>query len=318
MRNILITGGAGFLAFHIAQRLLEDPSNFVIMVDNLNDYYSTALKFIRFDTLATHPRCKTYRQDITDSIGLNAIFKMHTPNVVIHLAAQAGVRYSEVNPIAYATSNMLGTTVIFDAAKRHNVEHVLYASSSSVYGGSHDLPYHEGIQLTQPLSFYAVTKQANEMTARSFTTQTGIPATGMRFFTAYGPYGRPDMAYWTFTENILAGRPITLYNGAQRDFTYCTDVAIAVEKLMTVPDGHQLYNIGNSSPVHVSDMISILEHRLGIKANIQHAPLPTSDPLLTVCDNTKLYDAIGFKPSTSLVDGLDAFVTWYLEAKDLI
>lgn len=318
MRNILITGGAGFLAFHIAQRLLEDPQNTVILVDNMNDYYSTTLKFIRMDKLSTHERCSTYRLDITDPVGLDAIFRKHKPEIVIHLAAQAGVRYSEVNPIAYATSNMLGTTVVFDVSKRHDVKHVLYASSSSVYGGSHDLPYHEGIQLTQPLSFYAVTKQANEMTAKSFTTQTGIQATGMRFFTAYGPYGRPDMAYWTFTENILAGKPITLYNGAYRDFTYCDDVAITVERLMDVSGDHQIYNIGNNSPVQVSDMISILENRLGVNAIIQRAPLPTSDPLVTACDNTKLYEATGFRPSTKLEDGLDAFVTWYLEAKDLI
>lgn len=318
MRNILITGGAGFLAFHITQQLLKDPCNFVILVDNLNNYYTPSLKYIRIDTLTANPRCVKYIQDITDPTGLSAIFKTHKPNVVIHLAAQAGVRYSEINPIAYATSNLLGTTVVFDISKRHNVEHVMYASSSSVYGGSHDLPYNESSRLSQPLSFYAVTKQANEMTAKSFTTLTGIPSTGLRFFTAYGPYGRPDMAYWSFTESILANKPITLYNGAQRDFTYCADVAIAVEKLINVQSDHQIYNIGNNSPVQVSDMISILENLLGRPANVQRASLPASDPLITACDNTKLYQATGFRPSTSLADGLKQFVTWYLEAKDLI
>lgn len=317
MRTILITGGAGFLGYHVAKRLLADPNNHVVLVDNMNSYYSTSLKFLRLDTNAAHPRCTTYRHDITDAVGLNVIFYHHKPEVVIHLAAQAGVSYSVVNPVSYAKSNMLGTAVVFDVAKNNEVKHILYASSSSVYGGLTP-PWSESMQLEMPLSFYAVTKQANEMTASSFTTNTSIPTTGLRFFTVYGPYGRPDMAYWKFTDAILTGQPITLYPDTVRDFTYCDDVALAIEKLIDKPDGHQLFNVGNSSPVPVADMISILETRLGIEANIQYGIRPASDPLYTAADTSKLYGAIGWKPDTSLSDGLDAFVTWYLEAKDLI
>lgn len=317
MRTILITGGAGFLGYHIAKRLLADPNNHVVLVDNMNSYYSKSLKFLRMDANRVHPRCATYQHDITDAVGLNVIFYHHNPEIVIHLAGQAGVRYSEVNPVEYARSNMLGTTVVFDVAAKNNVKHILYASSSSVYGGLTP-PWNEAMRLEMPLSFYAVTKQANEMTAESFTRNTGIPTTGLRFFTAYGPAGRPDMAYWKFTENILNNQPIQLYGNVYRDFTYCDDVAIAVEKLMDVPNGHEIYNIGNSRPTLVRDMIEILEEKLGVVANIQIVTRPVSDPLMTAADTTKLYRAIGWTPDTSIDDGLDAFVAWYLEHKDMI
>jgi UDP-glucuronate 4-epimerase len=317
MRTILITGGAGFLGYHIAKRLLADPDNFVVLVDNMNSYYSTVLKHLRLDLNQVHTRCKVYRHDISDEIGLNVIFYHHTPEIVIHLAAQAGVRYSEVNPIAYAKSNMLGTTVVFDVAKKNGVKHILYASSSSVYGGL-EPPFSEDMPLVQPLSFYAVSKQTNEMTASNFTSLTGIPTTGLRFFTAYGPYGRPDMAYWKFTDNILKSQPITLYGDVMRDFTYCDDVAIAVEKLMAVPNGHQVFNVGNSQPVLVRDMITCLEERLNMTAIVEIVERPASDPLVTACVNTRLQQAINWVPDTPIAVGLNAFVTWYLEYKDLI
>ena len=320
MRTILITGGAGFLGYHISKRLLADPDTQLVIVDVLNDYYSVPLKFLRYDELRTHPQITAYPLDINDTRSMQAVFTKHQPSIVIHLAAQAGVRYSEVNPAAYATANVLGTTNVLEYAKKYGVEHVLYASSSSVYGGSMATSYSEDMLLPVPLSYYAVTKRTNEMSAELFTRTSGIPTTGLRFFTAYGPNGRPDMAYWKFTEDILAERPIKVYGHGlvMRDFTYCDDVAEAVARLLLQGNGSQIYNVGNHQPEKVTNMIDILSELLGKKAIVETAPLPAADPLRTCCDNTKLFRATGFKPTTSLLSGLTEFVNWYQVTKHMI
>jgi UDP-glucuronate 4-epimerase len=286
----------------------------------MTDYYSVPLKFLRFDELRANRRVSAYRHDINDQKAMKSLFACHQIDTVIHLAAQAGVRYSEVNPAAYATANLLGTTNMFEYAKQFSVKHVLYASSSSVYSGSTEMPYREDMVLARPLSYYAITKLTNEMMAEHLTRTSGIPTTGLRFFTAYGPMGRPDMAYWKFTEDILAGRTIKVYGdgNVMRDFTYCDDVTRAVELLLDTPSGDQVYNIGNSQPEKVTGMIAILEELLGKRAIIESTPLPASDPAMTFCDNTKLHEATGFRPSTSLRYGLEQFVTWYQETKHLI
>lgn len=315
MKKILVTGGAGFLGYHISKRLKEQGHAVVIM-DNLNDYYAVSLKNLRVNEL-NKMGVSFIRADITSSIALDTSFTMHKFDTVIHLAAQAGVRYSLINPQAYIHSNVLGTTEILEASKRHGIDHFMYASSSSVYGGNTAYPSSESDVLATPLSLYAITKQTNERQVELFTGQTGIPSTGLRFFTAYGPMGRPDMAYWTFTEKLLAGEPLPLYRGGlSRDFTYCDDVSEAVVRLLVTPRAtHRVINIGNNRPAPVMRMINILEDLTGCNANIDLREMPLTEPMLTCCNNDLLFETTGFRPETDLRTGLEEFVKWYTKQR---
>jgi UDP-glucuronate 4-epimerase len=315
MKKILVTGGAGFLGYHISHQL-KQQGHHVVILDNMNDYYDVSLKNQRANALIKLG-IPFVKADITNAGALDSAFAHHEIDTVIHLAAQAGVRYSLINPQAYIHSNILGMNEILQASARHNVEQVLYASSSSVYGGGRSTEMSELDTLKTPLSLYAITKQTNEQQAELFTAQTSIPTLGLRFFTAYGPMGRPDMAYWTFTEKMLAGEPIPVY-GADlwRDFTYCGDVAEAVARLLVVPRGnHRVVNIGNNNPAPVMRMINHLEFLLRVRARIDFQKCPATEPTRTNCNNELLYELTGFRPQTGLQEGLEKFVTWYKESK---
>jgi UDP-glucuronate 4-epimerase len=313
MKKILVTGGAGFLGYHISH-LLKTQGHDVVILDNLNDYYDVGLKNRRVEALVKLG-IPFVKADITNAGALDSVFAQHQIDTVVHLAAQAGVRYSLINPQAYIHSNVLGMTEILQASKRHQVEQVLYASSSSVYGGGRTVEMSEQDTLKTPLSLYAITKQTNEQQAELFTAQTNIPTLGLRFFTAYGPMGRPDMAYWTFTEKMLAGEPIPVYRGdLWRDFTYCGDVAEAVARLLVVPRGsHRVVNIGNNNPVPVMRMINHLESLLNVRSSLDLLPCPSTEPIRTNCNNDLLFELTGFRPQTGLHTGLERFVTWYKE-----
>lgn len=315
MKKILVTGGAGFLGYHISKRLIQQGHD-VVVVDNMNDYYDVSLKKARTTEL-TQLGIPCVEVDITNGADLNAVFMDHQIDTVIHLAAQAGVRYSLINPQAYIRSNILGMAEVLEACKRHNVSQVLYASSSSVYGSSAKSEFNECDQLATPLSLYAITKQTNEQQAELFTAQTNIPTLGLRFFTAYGPMGRPDMAYWRFTEKILVGEPLPVYRGdLWRDFTYCEDVVEAVVRLLVVPRGtHRVVNIGNNNPVPVMRLINHLESILNIRSKLELLDCPSTEPSRTNCNNDLLYELTGFRPETNLHTGLERFVTWYLQFK---
>jgi UDP-glucuronate 4-epimerase len=313
MKKILVTGGAGFLGYHISH-LLKQQGHHVVILDNLNDYYDVGLKNKRVEELVKRG-IPFVKADITNAGALDSAFTQHQIDTVIHLAAQAGVRYSLINPQAYIHSNVLGMTEILQASKRNQVEQVLYASSSSVYGGGSNTEFSELDSLKTPLSLYAITKQTNEQQAELFTAQTNIPTLGLRFFTAYGPMGRPDMAYWTFTEKMLAGKPIPVYRGdLWRDFTYCGDVAEAVARLLVVPRGsHRVVNIGNNNPAPVMRMVNHLEYLLQTRASLDFLECPSTEPMRTNCNNDLLYELTGFRPQTGLLTGLEKFVTWYKE-----
>ena len=313
MKKILVTGGAGFLGYHISH-LLKQQGHTVVILDNLNDYYDVGLKNKRVEELIKLG-IPFVKADITNAGALDSVFMQHQIDTVIHLAAQAGVRYSLINPQAYIHSNVLGMTEILQASKRHQVEQVMYASSSSVYSGSLSPEFSEADILKTPLSLYAITKQTNEQQAELFTAQTKIPTLGLRFFTAYGPMGRPDMAYWTFTEKLLAGEPLPVYKGdLRRDFTYCGDVAEAVARLLVVPRGnHRVVNIGNNNPAPLMRLVNYLEEFTGRTACIEMRDCPSTEPLLTNCNNDLLYELTGFRPETNLLNGIEKFVTWFMK-----
>lgn len=313
MKRILVTGGAGFLGYHITKKLKEE-GHYVVIMDNMNDYYDVTLKTQRVKALS-QIGVPFIKADITHSSALDSAFALNQFDTVIHLAAQPGVRYSLVNPQAYIHSNILGMTEILEVSKRHEVDHVMYASSSSVYSGNTTYPSSETDVMQTPLSLYAITKQTNEMQAELFSDQTNIPTTGLRFFTAYGPMGRPDMAYWAFTEKILAGHPIPVYRGSlSRDFTYCGDVAEAVVRLLVIPRAiHRVINIGNNRPAPVIRLVNILEDLLGRDAHIDVLERPCSEPIRTCCNNDLLFELTGFRPETDFRYGLEQFVTWYTQ-----
>lgn len=313
MKKILVTGGAGFLGYHISH-LLKHQGHHVVILDNLNDYYDVALKNKRVEELVKIG-IPFIRADITNAAALDSAFALHKIDTVIHLAAQAGVRYSLINPQAYIHSNVLGTQEVLQASKRHQVEQVLYASSSSVYGGSPMPEFSEQDPLKTPLSLYAITKQTNEQQAELFTAQTNIPTLGLRFFTVYGPMGRPDMAYWNFTEKLLVGEPLPIYKGdLWRDFTYCGDVAEAVARLLVTPRGsHRVVNIGNNNPAPVMRLVNYLEEFTGKTAHIEAKDRPSTEPMRTCCNNDLLYELTGFRPETNLLTGVEKFVSWYVK-----
>lgn len=330
MTAILVTGAAGFIGFHLARRYL-DAGRPVVGLDNLNDYYDVSLKQARLDVLRRNPAFEFIRADLADAGALNRLFAQCKFEVVVNLAAQAGVRYSLTNPQAYVESNLLGFVNILEACRHHGTRHLLYASSSSVYGGVTKLPFSVHQNVDHPLSVYAATKKSNELLAHTYSHLFRLPTTGLRFFTVYGPWGRPDMALFIFTRAILAGKPIPIFNHGRmaRDFTYIDDIVDGVFRLtdrLPEPDDawnsdapdpgrsnapYRLYNIGNSRPVPLMQLIAVLENCLGIEAKKQFLPMQPGDVPETYADIADLARDVGFSPRTDIEDGVAKFVAWY-------
>lgn len=330
--RILITGAAGFIGFHLSKKLL-DQSYQIIGIDNLNDYYDSELKNSRLEILGQYKNFEFYKVDLKNKKEVDEVFETYHPTHVINLAAQAGVRYSIENPYAYVDSNLIGFMNILEACRNFPVEHLLYASSSSVYGGNKVAPFSTNHNVDHPVSLYAATKKSNELMAHTYSHLYGIPTTGLRFFTVYGPFGRPDMAYFSFTQDILAGRPIKVFNHGkmERDFTYIDDVVEGIVKLIhKVPVAnkdwderkddlstsfapYKIYNIGNNNPVPLMRFINALESALGKEAEKIYMDMQPGDVQRTYADVLDLERDINFKPSTSIEDGLQKFVDWYVE-----
>jgi len=328
--KFLVTGAAGFIGFHVSGRLLADGHQ-VIGIDNLNDYYDVHLKRSRLEQLADDKSFSFIKLDLSDRKGMADLFAQHGFQRVIHLGAQAGVRYSLENPMAYAESNLIGHLNILEGCRHHHVEHLLYASSSSVYGLNRKLPFSTDDSVDHPVSLYAATKKSNELMSHTYSHLYQLPTTGLRFFTVYGPWGRPDMALFKFTKAMLAGLSIDVYNHGEmrRDFTYIDDIVEAVNRLQnlipaanphwTVEQGsaasssapYKVYNIGNNQPVKLMEYISELEKALGITAVKNLMPLQPGDVVETCADTEALYKAINFKPQTSIAEGVGHFVKWY-------
>lgn len=328
--NFLVTGAAGFIGFHVSQRLLA-AGHQVVGIDNLNDYYDVSLKQARLDQITAHPAFTFLKMDLADRQAISSLFEQHAFARVIHLGAQAGVRYSIENPHAYADANLTGHLNILEGCRHHKIGHLLYASSSSVYGLNRKMPFSTDDSVDHPVSLYAATKKANELMSHTYSHLYQLPTTGLRFFTVYGPWGRPDMALFKFTRAMLAGDAIDVYNRGQmtRDFTYIDDIAEAIVRLQdvipqadenwTVENGspatssapYRVYNIGNSQPTSLMTYIESLEKALGIEAKKNMLPMQPGDVLGTSADTQPLYDAINFRPQTSVEQGVQRFVDWY-------
>ncbi len=316
----LITGGAGFIGFHLSKSLLAKGAR-VIGFDNLNDYYDVQLKKDRLAVLKEYGDYTFIKGDLSDRSDVFRLFQEYAPQVVVNLGAQAGVRYSIDNPTAYMQSNMMGFFHILEGCRYFPVEHLVYASSSSVYGGNEKVPFSTEDKVDGPVSLYAATKKSNELMAHAYSKLYHIPATGLRFFTVYGPYGRPDMAYYKFTQKILAGEPIQVYNHGDmyRDFTYIDDIVKGVENILCNPPvqnaqgvSYKLYNIGNNKPEKLMDYIETLEKCLGKTAKKEYLPMQPGDVYQTYADVTDLMRDYDFRPDTTIEEGLTKFVEWYL------
>ena len=332
LNPILVTGAAGFIGFHVARRLLEDGRD-VIGVDNLSPYYDPKLKEARLAQLADAKNFKFVKLDLADRVATAALFAEHRFANVIHLAAQAGVRHSLVDPQAYADANLLGFLNILEGCRHHGCRHLVYASSSSVYGANTRMPFRTSDNVDHPLSLYGASKKANELMAHSYSHLFNLPTTGLRFFTVYGPWGRPDMAMWIFAAAIAAGKPIKLFNHGKmrRDFTYIDDVVQAVARLIDRPaQGDpkwagdnpnparslapwRIYNIGNNNPVEVLEVVRILEQEIGKKAIRELVPMQPGDVPATYADVDELMLDVGFKPSTTIAEGVKNFIAWFNE-----
>ena len=328
-KRFLITGISGFIGFHTAIAL-KAAGHQIFGIDNLNDYYDTRLKKARFKHL-TDQGITAHISDLKDHNETAAVFNKQKPEIVINLAAQAGVRYSIENPMAYLDSNLAGFMNVLEGCRHHDVEHLIYASSSSVYGANHTYPFSEDDTVDHPVSLYAATKKANEALAHSYAHLYRLPTTGLRFFTVYGPWGRPDMAYFSFTKKILAGEPIPIFNQGkmQRDFTYIDDIVSGIVGLIDKPaepnpnwdPKHpdpasslapwRIYNIGNNTPTELEHFITVLEDTLGKKAVRDYQPMQAGDVMRSAANIKALHDKTGFTPSTSIEDGLPLFVDWY-------
>jgi len=328
--KILLTGVAGFIGYHVAERLLARGDE-VIGLDNLNDYYDVRLKEARLARLIGRPGFAFHRLNVADRAGLEALFRDTRPQRVVHLAAQAGVRYSLQNPHAYVESNLVGFLHILEGCRHQGVEHLVYASSSSVYGANTRMPFSVHHNVDHPLSLYAASKKANELMAHTYSHLYGLPTTGLRFFTVYGPWGRPDMALFLFTRAILEGRPIDVYNEGRmrRDFTYIDDIVEGVVRVTDrVPAGnpdwsgeqpdpgtsrapYRIYNIGNHAPVELLRLIALLEAALGRRAQKRFLPMQPGDVPATYADVDDLARDVGFQPATPIEEGVRRFVTWY-------
>ncbi|QOV67310.1 NAD-dependent epimerase [Citrobacter sp. BDA59-3] len=327
--KFLVTGAAGFIGFHTIKRLLE-AGHAVVGIDNLNDYYDVNLKQTRLNLLQS-PLFSFRKIDIAHQHPMSQLFAEEKFDRVIHLAAQAGVRYSLENPYVYAEANLIGHLNVLEGCRHNKVQHLLYASSSSVYGLNRKMPFSTEDSVDHPVSLYAATKKANELMSHTYSHLYGLPTTGLRFFTVYGPWGRPDMALFKFTKAMLEGKSIDVYNYGKmkRDFTYVDDIVEAIIRMQdvipqadpnwTVESGspatssapYHIYNIGNSSPVELMDYITALEEALGIEAQKNMMPIQAGDVLETSADTQPLYDTIGFKPQTSVKEGVKKFVEWY-------
>lgn len=316
--KILLTGVAGFIGFHTCLRLLAEDHE-IIGIDNINDYYEISLKEARLNQLLGHKNFSFEKIDIADDKALKQVFTQTTPQKVIHLAAQAGVRYSLKNPEAYAQSNLVGFTHILEGCRHNNIEHLVYASSSSVYGANTKIPFSVTDPVDKPVSLYGASKRANELMAYSYSHLFALPTTGLRFFTVYGPWGRPDMSYFTFTRNIIEGRPIDVYNNGhhRRDFTYIDDIVTGVISALNLNTSanikYRLYNLGNNKPVELLHFISVLEELIGKKAEKRMLPMQEGDMESTCADIESSIEDFGFRPVTSVEAGLGKFVDWYKE-----
>ncbi len=318
--KVLVTGAAGFIGMHVCERLLARGDE-VVGIDNLNDYYDPALKHSRLARLDGQPNFRFQRIDIADRDALAALFAHGGFERVVHLAAQAGVRYSLRNPHAYADANLTGFVNVLEGCRHHGVRHLVYASSSSVYGGNKKVPFAETDPVDHPVSLYAATKKANELMAHSYSHLYGMPTTGLRFFTVYGPWGRPDMAYYSFTKAILEGQPIDVFNHGdmKRDFTYVDDIVEGVVRVLDKPATaaeaggapYRIFNIGNHEPVALLDFIACLERLLGKTTDKRMLPMQDGDVPATYADIGALKAWVGFRPSTPLEQGLRRFVDWY-------
>jgi UDP-glucuronate 4-epimerase len=331
--KVLVTGTAGFIGSYVAERLLARGDE-VVGYDNLNDYYDVTLKKARLARFKDHPRYTHVQADLADRASMERVFAEHRPQRVVHLAAQAGVRYAAENPHVYASSNVIGFLHVLEGCRQNGVEHLVFASTSSVYGANTAMPFSEHKSAEHPLTLYAATKKANEQMAHSYAHLYGIPCTGLRFFTVYGPWGRPDMALFLFTRAILAGEPIRVFNHGRhkRSFTYVDDIVEGVIRTLDQaptlntrwdsnrPDPassgvapYRLFNIGNERPVELLRYIEVLEQCLGRKAQMEMLPLQAGDVPDTEADVTDLIQAVGYRPQVSVETGVDNFVRWYLE-----
>lgn len=332
-KTILLTGAAGFIGFHLAKRLCADGYH-IVGIDNLNDYYDPALKNSRLEILEDLDGFTFIKMDLSDRDGILNLFEKYVPHIVLHMGAQAGVRYSIDNPYAYIDSNITGTLAILEGCRHFPVEHLVFASSSSVYGANTKIPFEEDDPVDHPVSLYAATKKSNEMMAHSYAHLYNIPCSGLRFFTVYGPWGRPDMAYFKFMNKMVKGEAIDVYNNGDmmRDFTYIDDIVEGIVQLLdkapkvntadnSVPSSatapYRLYNIGNNEPEKLMDMISIIEEESGLKAQTNMLPMQAGDVYETYASTDKLSELTGFKPRTPLRKGLKNFIKWYREYYDL-
>lgn len=311
--KILLTGAAGFIGFHLAGRLLSRGDE-VVGVDNLNDYYPVVLKEARLSRLTSEKGFRFVKMDISDREALPALFESEKFDAVVNLAAQAGVRYSIENPWAYVESNLLGFMNVLECCRHYPVKNLVYASSSSVYGDNGKVPFSEDDKVDSPVSLYAATKKSNELLASCYNHLYGIPATGLRFFTVYGPWGRPDMSPMLFASAILEGRPIKVFNNGKmmRDFTYIDDIVEGVVRVLDHPsEEHRVYNIGCGSPAKLLDFISLIETSLGRTAEKIMMPMQAGDVTRTYADTTRLERNFGYRPQVSLPEGIAKFVEWY-------
>lgn len=320
-KRYFITGGAGFIGYHLSKSLLESGAS-VTGFDNMNDYYDVGLKQDRLADLMRYEKFIFIEGDLSHKSEVEGAFKSYAPEIVVNLGAQAGVRYSIDNPEAYMNSNLMGFFHILECCRHDPVEHLVYASSSSVYGGNEKVPFSTEDQVDHPVSLYAATKKSNELMAHAYSKLYKIPVTGLRFFTVYGPFGRPDMAYYKFTRKILKGEPIQIYNNGDmyRDFTYIDDIVTGIRNILCNPPEendrgvlYKLYNIGNNKPEKLMDFIAALEECLGKEAVKEYYPMQPGDVYRTYADVTPLMEDFGFKPSTPVKEGLAQFVKWYLE-----
>ena len=330
--NVLVTGAAGFIGFHVAQKLLARGDQ-VVGLDNLNDYYDVNLKLARLAKIENLPGFTFAKMDLHDRPALEALFAQHNFDAVINLAAQAGVRYSLENPQAYIDSNIVGFTNILECCRHNKIGHLVYASSSSVYGMNSSMPFSIHDNVDHPISLYAASKKANELMAHTYSHLFNVPTTGLRFFTVYGPWGRPDMALFLFTKAILAGEPIKVFNNGEmlRDFTYIDDIVEGVVRVMDKPatpnpawDGaapdpgtssapYRLFNIGNNNPVKLLDFVTAIEDALGMKAEKELLPMQPGDVAQTYANVDDLVEAVDYRPQTPLEHGVNEFIAWYRE-----
>lgn len=330
--KVLVTGAAGFIGFYVIQRLAA-AGHQVVGIDNVNDYYDTNLKFSRIKILEDLAQFHFLKMDLADRSGIAELFKKEQFDRVIHLGAQAGVRYSIENPLAYADSNLIGHLNILEGCRQNDVEHLVYASSSSVYGLNGKTPFSTSDSVDHPISLYAATKKSNELMSHTYSHLYNIPTTGLRFFTVYGPWGRPDMAYFKFTKAILNGDPIDIYNNGElsRDFTYIDDIVEGIMRIFdvipakndqwTVETGspasssapYSVYNIGNGNPVKLMEFVDCFEKELGIEAVKNYMPMQLGDVYTTYADVKGLFEAVNYKPQTTVAEGVSHFIKWYKE-----